>query len=361
MTNQKNLVENLELDSLKYLAGVKKHIEECGMMGLSPTAPQAPASINVTAASGEELSDVLKTIMSLAGTSPVTKNNMPIDNPDSGPSKVISAPPMSNGGDMKALLSVMDQDVDEDSMNPADQQGWDNSPNQDGKAEGNWPIDGNQDNNLSANKDKIVSRHEVTAEDLFSRYENFVAESKKSKCCCKEKGKKKCPVHGKMEEGFRPLLPQQKIAGKKADLQAIAQSGRIGAGPGPEMANGGTGRVPFQSKEYTKYIRDRAANAEQKRKEQDNGKQPIEPRDQMVGVAKVKQGVAEAGPRIAAAAIQGLYDQGVRPIEIARQLGRTSSSISKLLDKLYPGREKQELRPFTDEEKTAMWKNAAKK
>jgi len=36
-----------------------------------------------------------------------------------------------------------------------------------------------------------------------------------------------------------------------------------------------------------------AANAEQKRKEQDNGKQPIEPRDQMVGVAKVKQGVVE--------------------------------------------------------------------
>ena len=37
-----------------------------------------------------------------------------------------------------------------------------------------------------------------------------------------------------------------------------------------------------------------AANAEQKRKEQDKGKQPIEPHDQQVGVAKVKQGVAEA-------------------------------------------------------------------
>jgi hypothetical protein len=36
-----------------------------------------------------------------------------------------------------------------------------------------------------------------------------------------------------------------------------------------------------------------ASNAEQKRKQQDQGKQPIEPRDQMVGVAKVKQGVAE--------------------------------------------------------------------
>jgi hypothetical protein len=36
------------------------------------------------------------------------------------------------------------------------------------------------------------------------------------------------------------------------------------------------------------------ANADQKRKEQDKGKQPVEPRDQMVGVArKVMQGVAE--------------------------------------------------------------------
>jgi hypothetical protein len=37
-----------------------------------------------------------------------------------------------------------------------------------------------------------------------------------------------------------------------------------------------------------------AANAEQKRK---NGKQPIEPRDQMVGVAKVQQGVAEGSEK----------------------------------------------------------------
>ena len=36
-----------------------------------------------------------------------------------------------------------------------------------------------------------------------------------------------------------------------------------------------------------------AANAEQKRREQDKGKLPIEPRDQMVGVAKVKRDAAE--------------------------------------------------------------------
>ena len=47
-----------------------------------------------------------------------------------------------------------------------------------------------------------------------------------------------------------------------------------------------------------------AANAEQKRKEQDNGKQPIEPRDQMVGVAKVKQGVAEGSPEFNARALR---------------------------------------------------------
>ena len=53
--------------------------------------------------------------------------------------------------------------------------------------------------------------------------------------------------------------------------------------------------------------------------------------------------------------IKSLYDQGVGPVEIARQLGRSSSGyISDLLDQLYPNREKQEKRPFTGEDIKTM-------
>ena len=250
-------MEDLDKNTLRYLAGVKQTIEECGMMGAAQARPQVPASINVTAGSGEELSGMLKSLMSLAGVSPVTPSHMPVNDPSKGPSTVVSAPPMSHGPDMKTLLAAMDeQDVEEDSMNPDDQREWDTSPDEESKAVGNWPMDGDQDNNLSANKDKVVDRHEVTAEGLFAAYEDFVAESAKSKCCCKEKSKKKCPVHNKVDEAFRPLLPKQKAAQKAADKQTVAQSGKFGAGAGPEMKS--SGRVPMQSKEKTKYVRDRA-------------------------------------------------------------------------------------------------------
>ncbi len=44
-------------------------VEECGMMGSMSSQPHTPASINMTAASGEELSSMLKDIMTLAGKS----------------------------------------------------------------------------------------------------------------------------------------------------------------------------------------------------------------------------------------------------------------------------------------------------
>jgi len=304
---KENTMENLDKNSLQYLAGVKKTIEECGMMGAVPN-PNMPASINVTAGSAEELSGMLKDIMGLAGVHKVEPQHMPVDNPTSGPSKVISSPPMKadpqKEPDMKSLLSMMDvePEVDEDSMNidNDDQRMYNTSPREKGQAWGNWAMDGDQDNRVVAAKDKLVNREGI-AEQLWAKYEKFINENEdcnctpkgekcpvhgmkecsnymkenvKPKCCCKVKGKKKCPVHGKMEEGFRPLLPQQKIAGKKADLQAIAQSGRIGSGPGPEMANGGTGRVPFQSKEYTKYIRDRAAKAKKALSNMEEAKKP---------------------------------------------------------------------------------------
>lgn len=71
-----------ELDS-KNSNVVKEALEvsECGMMpemGMGMSQPHSPASINMTAASGEELSGMLRDIMSLAGMSQHSDAEMPM-------------------------------------------------------------------------------------------------------------------------------------------------------------------------------------------------------------------------------------------------------------------------------------------
>jgi hypothetical protein len=121
-------MENLNLESLRYLAGVKDTIAECGMMGGSGS----PASINISAGSGQELTGMLKDIMNLAGVSKVEPHHMPVDSPDAGPSTVISAPPMAGASgnkmdpnvEMHKLMAIVDgPDQDQDSMNSGDSDG----------------------------------------------------------------------------------------------------------------------------------------------------------------------------------------------------------------------------------------------
>lgn len=115
-------MENLNLESLRYLAGVKDTIAECGMMGGGQ-----PASINITAGSGQELTGMLKDIMNLAGVSKVEPHHMPVDSPDAGPSTVISAPPMAGprmdpNAEMHKLMAIVGEpDQDQDSMNSGKQ------------------------------------------------------------------------------------------------------------------------------------------------------------------------------------------------------------------------------------------------
>ena len=108
-------MENLNLESLRYLSGINKTIAECGMGG-----PSTPASINITAGSGSELTGMLKDIMNLAGVHQVTPDHMPIDK---GPSAIVNAPPMAAEPQMKDLIAMVDEPEDgphADSMNDAD-------------------------------------------------------------------------------------------------------------------------------------------------------------------------------------------------------------------------------------------------
>lgn len=73
--------KDLSLESLKFLSGINKTLAECGMETMSPMGqhPKTPASfsINASAESGDEVADMLKKIMTLAGVQPVGPEHMP--------------------------------------------------------------------------------------------------------------------------------------------------------------------------------------------------------------------------------------------------------------------------------------------
>ena len=95
---------------------VAENLEECGMMdtmgGMSQ--PRTPASINMTAASGEELSGMLKDIMSLAGMKTVGQDDLGADHD----SVTLTTEPVSAVGpaasDNELMRSMLDK------MNTAD-------------------------------------------------------------------------------------------------------------------------------------------------------------------------------------------------------------------------------------------------
>jgi len=65
-------------------------------------------------------------------------------------------------------------------------------------------------------------------EKLFAEYKSFVSEAK-GKCCCEEKGKTKCPVHGKVDEE-REMTRAAKGVMKygKQGMKALADAGKAG-------------------------------------------------------------------------------------------------------------------------------------
>lgn len=134
-----------ELDS-KNPSIVKENqqVEECGimpemgMMGGMPERPPMPASINMTAGSGDELSDMLATIMQLAGRkAPGAEEPMGAE-----PAIALTAEPEMGGGDPASDMRSMI-----DKLNPMD--GDDQGPDQGGDdvsvAHGDFDNDGDHD------------------------------------------------------------------------------------------------------------------------------------------------------------------------------------------------------------------------
>jgi hypothetical protein len=205
-TEEKTMNDDLSTESLRYLAGLKKTIAECGMMP-SPAGSQTPASINITASSGAEVSSMLKDIMSLAGVHQVGQEDMPVI----AANQTAGMPKKSSCGEpsMKDMLAVVDKpDAEMDTMNrsPAVEKGVEESPEYDNSPSEKMHQDpirqhGDIDNNMqNALVAKPVDKAR-TAESLYAEYQSYVAENKRILEAKKEKAAKAGSDIGKPGKG----------------------------------------------------------------------------------------------------------------------------------------------------------------
>lgn len=116
--------------------GVEESLEECGMMGGMGSQPHSPASINMTAATGEELSSMLKDIMTLAGQHHMHDEPMGGEEPMGGADGIATVdvePSPEVGADSTSVMRSMidklnpptddEPEGDDDSTEPSDDDG----------------------------------------------------------------------------------------------------------------------------------------------------------------------------------------------------------------------------------------------
>ena len=172
-------------------------LAECGgpmSTMVNPSQPQMPASINVTAGSGQEVSDMLSAIMKLAGIEKVEPHHLGAE-PEVATltaEPVSAVGPSATAGD--EMRSVMDKlngadgeedgeelsSDDESNDEETDEGQYDNSP---ADAEPTEPFDSNefahQENPQGAGKGRgTVQPNATTFEGLMSEYLAFIAETK---------------------------------------------------------------------------------------------------------------------------------------------------------------------------------------
>lgn len=92
-------------------------VQECGMGAPVPSQPRTPASINMSASTGDELSQMLKTIMTLAGNDADSKHH----EIELGAPHMIAPDQDSNlGGDISNMIDIITKN-DDDSLNGDDE------------------------------------------------------------------------------------------------------------------------------------------------------------------------------------------------------------------------------------------------
>ena len=139
-----------------------QQVEECGMMpgmvpemgmDIAPEKPSMPASINMTAGSGDELSNMLATIMQLAGQNKPVSAAPELDNtpPAAGTLEPAGAPSAAD-----SMRSVIDK------LNPMDDEGGDDVS----KSHGDLDNDGDHD----------MDDHDMEKKEPVDEYDNTPAD-----------------------------------------------------------------------------------------------------------------------------------------------------------------------------------------
>lgn len=118
-------------------------LEECGMMpmpgmeDITPDKPSTPATLNITAGSGEELSNMLTAIMQLAGVKKVGADDLGQEHDPmtlTAEPSLSATPDVGGGDDMRSMMSVVDKlnpELDSDDGMSADQGDIDNDGDHD--------------------------------------------------------------------------------------------------------------------------------------------------------------------------------------------------------------------------------------
>ena len=172
-------------------------LAECGMMpemgGMG--SPSTPASINMTAGSGEELGNMLKDIMSLAGVSRVEPEQLGTEHEPSMmlPTPAIAVgPAVSAKDDMRSVLDKLNPEMgdDEEGEEETDEGQYDTSPNDPTDVppippngigpqhDENQPGQGDRmDGTAPRAHPKKESQSAPTFESLMQEYREFVGES----------------------------------------------------------------------------------------------------------------------------------------------------------------------------------------
>lgn len=166
----------MELKDLRNLAG----LSECGMSPM-PSAPASPATVSMTAASGPELSGMLKDIMSLAGMTKVEPAHLGVVPPPMKmtpePVKAVG-PAASDGEVMRGIVDKMNVDKDEEGEEKKADEAWDNAPE---SPEPKEPFDAealaNHENPPGAGKGRRTMQPNATVESvelkLWEDYNQF--------------------------------------------------------------------------------------------------------------------------------------------------------------------------------------------
>ena len=190
-------------------------VEECGMMpgmvpemgmDIAPEKPSMPASINMTAGSGDELSNMLATIMQLAGQNKPVSAAPPLDNAPPAPGTLEPAGGGSPADTMRSVIDKLNPMGGDDDMSVAqgdvDNDGdhdMDDHDAEDDKEEvdeyDNTPADPNDKNEFDADqfahqenqpgqgdrmdgdRPKAYADMNEAVTDLFAQYKKFVSEN----------------------------------------------------------------------------------------------------------------------------------------------------------------------------------------